>query len=83
MKIEYVRLSGPATDPDERVMDTITWDELDAPSYTTGASRALVEIRVAQLGAERARKLLAEGWSNGYVLTRTAAVPSETPEIKE
>jgi hypothetical protein len=67
VKIEYRMLLGTAVRPDLRVVDTITWEDSAEPTYTTGRARAMVEAWTVIYGADRARTLLAEGWSNGYV----------------
>jgi hypothetical protein len=72
VKIEYRVLIGRSVEPDVRVVDMITWDDLAEPTYTTGRARGLVDAWVEIYGAERARELLAAGWSNGY--TSTTAV---------
>jgi hypothetical protein len=73
VKIEYLVLMGGAsfTVPDVRVVDTISWDDLDAPTYDTGRVQPFVEALVAIHGAGRARDILAGGWSNGYTSTRS------------
>jgi hypothetical protein len=70
MKIDYVMLTGGGIDPAQKIMDTITWDDLDAPTYDTGRVKPLVEAFVAIYGAAHARDILAGGWSNGYTSTR-------------
>jgi len=73
MKIQYLALMGGAsfTEPDVRVVDTISWGDLDAPTYDTARAQPFVEALMAIHGAGRAREILAGGWSNGYTSTRS------------
>lgn len=70
MKIEYCAVVE-GNENEIEILDRITWDDIDAPTYDTGRARQLVEGKTHILGAPLAREQLRHGWSNGYVLTRT------------
>lgn len=54
-------------------LDRITVDD-GTPEYWTGRARAVVEQAIHRCGSlEAAIEDLAGGWSNGYVVTRSAA----------
>lgn len=69
MKINYSVLMGTGI-PEAKVVDVITWDDLDAPTYETGRVQPMAEAFIGIYGAERARAILAGGWSNGYTSTK-------------